>query len=296
MIVTLGSSTKIKRAHPVVTLVLFALGMFLSAYSSKHPEVGTGASRIILAITSPFQKVGVGAVSVLTSIVDKYVLLFNAERDRSVLELRVQSLEQQLVETKEVKAENIHLRTMLGMRDSLPLEGVVAQVIGASVTHWTDDIVIDRGNDDGVREGNPVLNEDGVVGRVTVVSRNSSRVLLVTDRRSGIDALVQSSRSRGVVEGLSDRRCLLQYVVMSDKVAVGDKVITSGLDGYFPRGLLLGTIQSTRGAGAGMFHSIEVKAAVDTRKIERVMVVQAFKSDIEEEMQKGFLVEGTPLR
>jgi len=133
--------------------------------------------------------------------------------------------------------------------------------------------MIDKGSSDGVRKGMAVVTPLGVVGQVVGVTPLAAKVLLLTDPNSGIDVLVQRTRSRGIVSGSLDSGIVLKYVKRSEDVQEGDRLMTSGIDGIFPKGMMVGTVIKVRKQNIGLFQFIEVLPAVQTSRIENVLVV-----------------------
>src|SRR5262249_41469697 len=113
-----------------------------------------------------------------------------------------------------------------------------------------------------------------VVGQVFLVSRHAARVLLVSDHNSGVDALVQRTRARGIVQGTVDAGCGLKYVKRTEDVQVGDTVVTSGLDGIFPKGLPIGQVVAVDKRGQGLFQYAEIAPRVDFSQLEEVLVAR----------------------
>jgi rod shape-determining protein MreC len=122
-----------------------------------------------------------------------------------------------------------------------------------------------------------VVSPLGVIGQVVAVTSRSAKVLLLTDPNSGVDAFVQRSRARGIVSGSLDYGPIMKYVKRSEDVKEGDRLITSGLDGVFPKGLLVGTITKVNKKNFGLFQYVEVALAVDPSEIEEVLVVSVNK-------------------
>ncbi len=118
-----------------------------------------------------------------------------------------------------------------------------------------------------------VLANQGVVGKIIAVSPNASRVLLIDDHNSALDGFDQRSRARGIVAGLVDDGVILKYADRSQDLRAGDTVVTSGLDGIFPRGLLVGTVQSVHREGPGLFLAVRIAPAVDFRELEQVLIL-----------------------
>jgi rod shape-determining protein MreC len=113
----------------------------------------------------------------------------------------------------------------------------------------------------------------GVVGQIVDASHHQSRLMLIIDRNSAVDALVQRTRARGIVKGTSGDECYLDYVLYEDDVRVGDQVISSGFDGVYPKGLLIGTVTAVNFQGADVFKEVKIAPAVDFDKIEEVLII-----------------------
>jgi rod shape-determining protein MreC len=173
----------------------------------------------------------------------------------------------------ELEAENRHLADLLELRDALGSDAIVADVIGSDATGLSRTLVLSDGDRDGLRRDMAVISTDGVVGRLIAVSHDAARVLLISDHNSALDAFDQRSRERGIVAGIVEDGLAMKYVDRSEDVKAGDTIVTSGLDGIFPRGLLVGTVVRVSQEGPGLFLNVEVKAAVDFRKLEQVMVL-----------------------
>jgi rod shape-determining protein MreC len=118
-----------------------------------------------------------------------------------------------------------------------------------------------------------VLANQGVVGKIIAISPHASRVLLIDDHNSALDGFDQRSRARGIVAGLVDGGLILKYADRSQDIRIGDTIVTSGLDGIFPRGLLVGTIQSVHRGAPGLFLGVRIEPAVDFRELEQVLIV-----------------------
>jgi rod shape-determining protein MreC len=139
-------------------------------------------------------------------------------------------------------------------------------------------VIINKGKKHGLEKGMPVVVPDGVVGQVSVVSESYSRVILIVDRLSSVDAIVQKSRARGIIQGKSADTCLFNYALRKHDFSIGDVVITSGNDGVYPKGLRIGSITNNLKFSSGIFQDVEITPFVDFEKLEEVLVV--LKPDI----------------
>jgi rod shape-determining protein MreC len=118
-----------------------------------------------------------------------------------------------------------------------------------------------------------VISHEGVIGQILKTAPHYSTVLLITDYNSAIDALVQRTRARAIVEGKGENRCQLKYLLRTEEVSAGDIVVTAGSGGNFPKGLMIGEIQKVEKKGLGVFQYAELVPGVDLTKLEEVFVV-----------------------
>jgi rod shape-determining protein MreC len=151
---------------------------------------------------------------------------------------------------------------------------VTARVIDRSTSAWYSTATINAGSADGVGVYDPVVNGQGLVGRITKVTPNASQVMLVTDQQSFVDAMVEPGGAQGIVGGSVTGDVTLDYVDKSEKVRVGQDVVTSGRNGsIFVKGILIGTVESVGSQEVELYQSIAVKPSVDFRKLDIVAVI-----------------------
>jgi len=164
------------------------------------------------------------------------------------------------------------LETILGLSNSIELQTTAAQIIGAAASPDFRTVTIDKGTAHGVKADMAVLSPKGVVGRVVVAGPRASRVQLLIDRNAAAGALIERSRAQGVVIGAGDDRLRLDYVSETSDVAVGDMVVTSGIDAIYPKGFVIGQVESVDKNGVA-YRSIGIRPAIDFSSLEDVLVV-----------------------
>jgi rod shape-determining protein MreC len=164
------------------------------------------------------------------------------------------------------------LEKLLELRDRVPLQTTAAEIIGAAAEPDFRTVTIDKGTRDGLRPDMAIIAPAGVVGRIVVPSARSAKVQLLIDRNAAAGALIERSRAQGVVVGAGDDRLQLDYVSEAADVAVGDVVVTSGIDGIYPKGFVIGRVQAVEKNGPA-YKRIVVKPAVDFSSLEEVLVV-----------------------
>jgi rod shape-determining protein MreC len=186
------------------------------------------------------------------------------------------------VQLKEAEAENEDLRRLLEFTRANPRQEfkaaeVIGRVIGRDPSSFLSYLTIDVGSEHGIESGMPVVTDDGLVGRVAEVGFTSSRVLLIIDARSSINALIQRSRSSGLVEGVVGGGLVMKYVSQDQPLSVGDVVLTSGLGSNFPKGLVIGQVMAVYQQDIEMFQQAQVRPTVDLGLLERVLVITDFE-------------------
>jgi len=249
-------------------LALLALGV-LSGGGGGGGVVG----RSLGVVGAPVQILVRAVADGLGAAVDRYVFLVGAGQEAERLRGEVAELKRELLAVEEVALENRRLKALLDFKESTDLTLLPARVVGRSASVWFRTLVLDKGSAAGVSRDSPVLTPAGVIGRVYEVSSTASRVLLMTDANSAIDAIVQRTRAQVMVEGRLGSTCRLLYLSRADEALPGDRVVTSGLGGVFPKGLLLGEVAAVRTAPGQVFQEAELAPSADFSRLEEVFVV-----------------------
>jgi rod shape-determining protein MreC len=185
----------------------------------------------------------------------------------------------------EYKYEALRLQKILDFQkqNNDGFEFVAARVIARSPNNWYNYLVIDRGLEDGIEKDMPVISPQGLVGRVATVSRNSAQVTLITDREMAVGAIVQKNReAKGIVEGLGKNTSLsMANIPYYSSIRKGDQIITSGLSSLYPKGIVIGKVNSISKEPSGLLLLARVKPAVDFDKLEEVLVISNYESVVE---------------
>ena len=263
----------LRRNRLLATAALFlvlAAGLILRTGTTRGRDDQLG--RIFLELMAPLDRAGTFASRTVADAWQGAAALMRARDEAEALRGRVRQLEQDTARLAETEAENARLRTLLDFRRTLGGKLITARVIGHDAAGLSRTLVIDQGSAAGVEKGAAILAPEGIVGQVFLVSPHAARVLLVSDHNSGVDAVVQRTRGRGIVEGTADGRCGLKFVRRTEDLQVGDLVVSSGLDGIFPRGLPIGRIQAVDKQGQGLFQYAQIEPAVDVERLEEVLV------------------------
>lgn len=204
--------------------------------------------------------------------------LMTAYRDNQVLQTQIEQLRQENLNLHEITAENVRLRTMLDYKTkNQQLDLVTATVVSRDPGSWTNNIIINRGTNEGISKDMPVITPHGVVGHVVGVYANTAKVQLIIDPRSAVGALVQRPESRvaAIVEGNGVTPLAPRMVNISRDADVikGDQIITSGFGGIYPKGLAVGEVNDVINDEGGLLKYAVVKPAVDFDRLEEVFVI-----------------------
>lgn len=257
----------------VLVLLFFAFSLL---FSQRDRESGSLLlQRAMLELSGPFQKGLSKAVGAVRDIWSHYLYLVDLREENDLLREIIQEMNQERIDLIEKGAENERLRALLGFRKRFQKPMLPAEVIGGDLSGWFQSMVVDRGKRDGIVEGMAVVSVQGIVGQIMESSESFSRVLLITDPNSAVAAYVQRTRARGIVKGIHKDRCSLAYLHRSEPVAEGDLVLSSGLDGVYPEGVLIGTVVRTRLRESSLFQEVDVQPSVDFRKLEEVLIFLA---------------------
>ncbi|MGD2029667.1 MAG: rod shape-determining protein MreC [Desulfobacterales bacterium] len=260
-------------------IVLIAVNIILLSVSNRYYQ-SYGPGRIAISLMAPFQEAVSRSIRFVKDIwVHYFFLVETAKENDKYREALSYAVEKDNLH-KELKLSNIRLRNLLEFRRSIANKVIAAEVIGKDSSPWFNTIMIDKGKDDGVKKGAAVVIPEGIVGQVAEVSTNYSKVLLIIDHNSAVDALVQRTRARGIIKGSSSDRCLFKYVLRKKSVMVGDTVVSSGLDGVFLKGLPVGRVSDVIRPDSGIFQEVSVTPYVDFERLEEVLVILNQRKDM----------------
>jgi rod shape-determining protein MreC len=222
-----------------------------------------------------FAEVQRATTSLLSSIYEGwtgYVAVQQVRRENERLRQEVGQLQIKLQEERALASQSRNLQQLLDLRQQTSLETAAANVIAGGASPDFRTLTIDKGSNEGVKTDQAVISPVGVVGRVIIPSGRASKVQLLIDRNAAAGAIVERSRAQGVVLGTGTDRLRMDYVSSAADLKIGDQVTTSGIDGIYPKGFVIGQIESLE-RGAGMYTSVIIKPAVEFSSIEEVLVV-----------------------
>ncbi|MBN1193352.1 MAG: rod shape-determining protein MreC [Coriobacteriia bacterium] len=264
-----------KRGNPRLLVILVAVSLVLVTVYFREGESGPlhGAREVTLAVTAPVARLGTSLARPFGAF-GEFVEGLGASRERlEVLEEQNEELRARLAELEEARQENERLRALVDFAEERKFAKLGARVIRRPVSIWEGVIVVDRGSEDGVEPGMPVIAAQGLVGQVAVVAKDSCTVRLLTDQQSGVAAIVQSTRAPGVVRGSVSGEIEMEFVDRALLPVVGDVVITSGLGGVYPTGIVVGDVTAVDDRRGELYPRISVESRVPIDRIEEVFIL-----------------------
>lgn len=203
--------------------------------------------------------------------------MVNAANTNARLEREVARLQGEVIKLSEYELENQRLSNIIGYRQVVlkRYDFITASVIGRDPGNWFGTVTLNKGSSDGVRENMTVLTPEGLVGRVIASSAATSEVLLITDPRSGVGALIQEGRFPGIVEGTAASSGLARMVHIPNGASIedGQVVITSGVGSIFPKGIPIGTVAGIRKEPSGLFKNADIQPFAQLSKLEEVLLI-----------------------
>jgi len=257
----------------LIALVLLLVFSVLSL-SLKRSPVLKKVEGLVISLTAP----GMEGLQYLGRSVKQlwlgYIYLVEVRRQTVELERQLEEYRQREVRFQEAQQALTRLEALLDLKRQVALPVIGARVIAYDPSLWSRSAIIDQGKVQGVKEGLPVLAPQGIVGRVVEVYPEYSKTMLIVDRQSAADAMVQRTRVRGILKGKGGNRCSLEFVPKNADVQVGDLVLASGLVGLYPKGLVFGKVTAANKKNPGVFQEIEVTSSADLSALEEVLVVK----------------------
>jgi rod shape-determining protein MreC len=257
----------------IFVVALLAIALILLSYNLKHETGTVFVKKIVLEAAAPVHMILSLSVKSVSDAWLRYIFLVGLEQDNRDLKKKIDQLKAELILYQEGYLESQRLKKLLSLRGSYNYHFISAHVIGREPAALSRTIMINKGSAHGLKMGMPVIAPPGLVGRLTDVSWHASKVLLFIDESSNIDAILQRTRTQGIIGGAGSEGCILKYISKNQDVNEGEVVVSSGIGGVFPKGLLIGVVSRVDKQDAGLFLKINITPFVDFSKIEEVLVL-----------------------
>ncbi|HSA93106.1 MAG TPA: rod shape-determining protein MreC [Terriglobales bacterium] len=258
----------------ILTAVLFAQVLGLGIQVRRPTDSGSQSLIRIwtVAAISPIEKAIVRVHEAVGDLWLSYVDLRGVRVENHALRSQLDRLRLEQARLEQEAAQGRRLGALLDFKQQFIGETVAARLIGSSGSRHSRVLYLDKGSEHGLRNGMAVISPQGIVGKITAVLPTSAQVLEIRDADSGVGVILEKSRLHAVLKGTTDGRTMLRYVMGDEKVEVGERLLTTGGDRIFPRGLPVGTVTSV-GPGPDAFLAIVVEPAADLDRLEEVLVV-----------------------
>ncbi len=228
---------------------------------------------IVLEVAAPVERAVLAPFDLIRDTWQSYVALVDVNAQNEILRAELVLLREENLQFREALVASENLQRIVEIRAGFEVPMRPAEVVGQDLSIWFRSILLDRGQTSEVYSGMPVVTGSGVVGLVTATSPHAAKVMLLQDRQSAIDGIVQRSRARGVVRGHGDGPLIFELVVRGDDVLPGDVVISSGIGGVYPKGLQIGVITEVADPEAGLVQKAALAPTVDFGRLEQVFVL-----------------------
>jgi rod shape-determining protein MreC len=259
----------------IFVVALLIISLIMISYNLKY---GTGDSflrKIVLEAAAPAQTVLDFSVTGVKDNWSRYIFLVGIEEENKNLKKKINELKEVLVLYQEGYQEAQRLKKLLSLSNDYHYNFISARVIGREQTALSRMILINKGSTDGLKTDMPVVAPPGLIGRLVDVSWHVSKALLSIDENSNIDAIVQRNRTQGIISGAGSRGLVLKYISKTQDVKEGDVIVSSGMGGVFPKGMLIGQVSNVDRKDAGLFLKINVAPFTDFSKLEEILILSS---------------------
>jgi len=258
----------------VVFLLFLAFLQFIS-YNIKSNYEYNSIDKIILYLVSPIQGFIAHTEKKSKNFFVTYINLINVQKKNDELFTELNRMHFLVNQLEEAKIENQRLRKMLEFKDESPFEIIAAQIISTDATSYGRTIRVNVGKRNRVELDNAVISYNGIIGKVISTLDNYSDVMLITDTNSAIDVLSQRTRARGIARGSINEpmKLSLDFVSREEDIQEGDQIVTSGIGGIWPKGLLVGKVTKVEKGDEFLFKLIEIEPSTDFSKLEELFII-----------------------
>ena len=240
--------------------------LFLKGYSVAKTGFGEVSGPLLRIIGKPGE--------FASYIFNNYIGLVRTNRENADLRNRLARLQMENQKIPELEHENKRLKTILNLMEQRPKTMIAARVVGEDIKNWFKCIILDKGKSSGITIKMPVITPSGLVGQVVETDRWVAKVMVINDTNSSVDVYVEGRNTRGILEGTGQTVLKLKYIRKNDEIEIGDKLITSGKDGIYPKGLAAGIVTTVNRGKPGIFSEIEVMPFNNFNILEEVLVLK----------------------
>lgn len=254
-------------------LLIALVGLLFSLDVIRKSSVYEAAARAAIFLASPAQEGFHATLDFVDGVWEHYFYLVSVSHENQALKAELAEARRKNHQLRELALANERLRELVRLKEKSDYNYVAAEVIARDASPWYKTVVINKGRSDGVSQSDPVLTANGIVGHVLQTAFDHATVVLIIDRNSAVDAMVQRTRTRGIARGGGNGKCRFDYTLRKEEIKINDIVMSSGFDGIYPKGFRIGYVSKVLRRNVGLFQEIEVTPFVDFETLEEVMVL-----------------------
>lgn len=249
----------------------FIIPVIILVLAFQYPQLNNAGRVIFYTITRPFLILGSGVRQGIYNLRYNVGIFWNAVGKQKEHLAQIQELEARIFRLQETEKENQRLKKLLSFSQSLVAKSIGVRVISEDVTPWKKVMTLDKGGRQGIKKNMPVVVPEGLAGRILEVEPFTSQVILLSDPDSRVSALTFTSRAQGVITGMGTEKLQMRYLPLDADIAIGEDVITSGINSIFPKGLQIGKVESMERDHDGLHLVALVKPSVSFSKLEELL-------------------------
>ncbi len=264
------------RKNRIIFIFLTILCIILITLNLRYEKILPFGNSLVLEIISPIQKVTTIIINPFVRFIKTINKLSDILEENKLLKEKINLLLKENINLKELERENRELRELLGSSYYEQFELRLASVIGRTKTDWKSTIFIDKGKNHNIKIDMPVISQSGLIGKIIATSRNFSEVRLINDPNSSVAAMIQKTRETGVIQGIGDITLNMDLIPKEAEIEIGDIIITSGLGGIFPKGILVGRVYDVKNLDYKLYKFVEVLPSNNFEDLEEVLIITNF--------------------
>lgn len=266
----INETSRAKVINSFIVMVIAVYG--ISQQNFKYDSMSL-FQRFMFEALGPLQQGTTSVKRYFDSILDHYVFLVNASKENDKLHKKISKLNNKIFTLSEINKENLRLKSLLEFGKDIQRKKVLAQVVGWDASNEFKVLKINKGSNHGLKLLAPVITMNGLVGYIYSLSPNFSEILTILDQNNHVDAIVDRTRSHGIVEGINEFKCRMKYVLRNEPVKEGDEVLTAGLGEIYPKGIKVGKVSDISKKNHDLVQKIEIIPSVDFARLEEVLVL-----------------------
>ena len=258
----------------IIAVLILATSFFIFTNTPLFVKGYVKVKGAIGEIAGPTLKIAGKPTHFIGYIFNSYFNLIGTKKENLALKKKLETLQLENRKITELEKENKRLKIILNLIEQAPDSMITARVIGEDIKNWFKCIIIDKGRNYGIKEKMSVITPKGIVGQAVEVNKWHSKVMIINDTNSSVDVYVEGKNTRGILEGTGQTTLRLKYILKNDEVEIGDKLITSGKDGIYQKGLPTGIVITINRNKPGIFADIEVMPYNNFKRLEEVLILK----------------------